>query len=793
MAGGPTGRKGGVCLRQGLLLLVLLAAVFPGTFLRGEIIVPGDILFHGPPWADYAPEGFERVRNPLMVDIVAAMYPYYSLCSRALAEDAWPLWNPLEYAGMPLLANCQTAAFYPPRLLHVFFDIRVATTLYVLLKLWLCGMTAFLCAWRLGFRLPMARFVSVAYMLGCYNVVWCYWPLPDVSAWLPVLFLGVELTLARRYRGGFFAMSSGATLLLLAGHPETAFTASFCLGIYFAVRLVLDCRWGRDLLMQLGVCSAAWLLALGVCAVQLLPFFEYLRHGVTLFDRVGSETVYPLPPGALITLWVPRFFGSLADQNRWGSVHVNSYAMVYPGVAVWLGVFLLTTRGRTGTPARKRIIALAAAVLFGFLLAFDVSSFGWLHRLPVFSSTIRSYYAGFGAFALPLLAAMGFERWFSRPRRILGLWPVLALVLGVAAFLIAAYRFYGGLIAAYEVTEYVQGEMLAAALWCLLCLGVLAAFVYWRRFRILMGLVLLLSVGDLLHAHRGLNPTMPEEQVFPDTALTDFLRGQEQPCRIGAAEGYIPPGLLAPYGIEIWLGYDGIYPERMVCFQKSLGPEIWRNMEAACGKQYYLYNPALGAPFPLEKESERFEFVTKLDGMALYRFKETLPRAFLVGGLEIINDRDALFDRMKAEDFDPARTVVTMPAEALCEKASSLPPVGDADAGEASITEHTSMRVLVEVNAKREAVLVLLDAFYPGWRATVDGAPAGLFPAYYTFRGVILPPGQHTVEFRYRPISFYAGLWISIASLCLGVLLAYTTRKARGAVAPAGQQGGSPG
>ena len=61
--------------------------------------------------------------------------------------------------------------------------------------------------------------------------------------------------------------------------------------------------------------------------------------------------------------------------------------------------------------------------------------------------------------------------------------------------------------------------------------------------------------------------------------------------------------------------------------------------------------------------------------------------------------------------------------------------------------------------------LVLNDAYYPGWKATINGQPADIFPAYYAFRGLILPPGQHTIEFRYRPASFTWGVWISGVSL----------------------------
>jgi uncharacterized membrane protein YfhO len=65
---------------------------------------------------------------------------------------------------------------------------------------------------------------------------------------------------------------------------------------------------------------------------------------------------------------------------------------------------------------------------------------------------------------------------------------------------------------------------------------------------------------------------------------------------------------------------------------------------------------------------------------------------------------------------------------------------------------------------------VLTDLAYPGWTARVDGAPAEILLADGSFRAVAVPAGSHRVEFRYRPISVYAGAAISAAAL-LGLLV----------------------
>ncbi|MEJ2150454.1 MAG: hypothetical protein P8Z40_13375, partial [Chloroflexota bacterium] len=47
-------------------------------------------------------------------------YPWQKMAFDALRSGALPLWNPLLGNGAPLLANYQTAVFYPPNWLHLF-------------------------------------------------------------------------------------------------------------------------------------------------------------------------------------------------------------------------------------------------------------------------------------------------------------------------------------------------------------------------------------------------------------------------------------------------------------------------------------------------------------------------------------------------------------------------------------------------------------------------------------------------------------------------------------------------
>jgi len=74
-------------------------------------------------------------------------------------------------------------------------------------------------------------------------------------------------------------------------------------------------------------------------------------------------------------------------------------------------------------------------------------------------------------------------------------------------------------------------------------------------------------------------------------------------------------------------------------------------------------------------------------------------------------------------------------------------------------------------------VLVLADAWDPGWRARVDGASVPVLRANIAFLGVALPAGHHTVELVYRPAEVSRALALSAVGLLAVAGLALTGRR----------------
>lgn len=69
-------------------------------------------------------------------------------------------------------------------------------------------------------------------------------------------------------------------------------------------------------------------------------------------------------------------------------------------------------------------------------------------------------------------------------------------------------------------------------------------------------------------------------------------------------------------------------------------------------------------------------------------------------------------------------------------------------------------------------MLVVTDAYVPGWRVTVDGLPRDIVPVDNCFRGVSVPAGQSEVFFSYEPAYTRAGAFVAAAGMAvLGLLL----------------------
>lgn len=143
----------------------------------------------------------------------------------------------------------------------------------------------------------------------------------------------------------------------------------------------------------------------------------------------------------------------------------------------------------------------------------------------------------------------------------------------------------------------------------------------------------------------------------------------------------------------------------------------------------------------------------------IYENLDVLPRAFVVDGWTWQPDVDAAVAAMAAPAFDPAHAAVLVGAG----EAPGVDPVS----ATVTVSHYEPEQVVVQAELAAAGLLLLTDAAYPGWEATVDGVPATLYRADGLFRGVMVPAGAHEVTFTFHSRSYQIGAVVSLAALLL--------------------------
>ena len=91
--------------------------------------------------------------------------------------------------------------------------------------------------------------------------------------------------------------------------------------------------------------------------------------------------------------------------------------------------------------------------------------------------------------------------------------------------------------------------------------------------------------------------------------------------------------------------------------------------------------------------------------------------------------------------------------------------------GTIELTEYQPNYLKYKTKAASEQLTVFSEIYYnKGWDAFIDGEKVPYFRVNYILRALVLPAGEHFVEFKFRPKSYFVGNKISMASSILLLL-----------------------
>jgi hypothetical protein len=298
----------------------------------------------------------------------------------------------------------------------------------------------------------------------------------------------------------------------------------------------------------------------------------------------------------------------------------------------------------------------------------------------------------------------------------------------------------------------------------------LAAIVSWFKkrlpTRLFLPLLLLLSLCDLWRINSRFLVTAPPPAAKKEAAKSDvitFLKPRidhyrMQPMNDENAHFY------ADSGFANVSAYVTISERRYKQFLEVFSlmnpmPDIM-NLK-------YLVMPAGEFEAQRTSLSAKYQPVfNSTNGSVVLENKTVLPKAWLVPSVAVVTDPEQRIGIMaNAQDFKPDQVaMVETPPSIQLEPYPSPNPL---PAGKADVTIYEANRILVETQVVKNSLLVIGEKYYRWWIATVDGKKTEIVPVNHILRGVYLTPGNHKVEFRFDPLPFKIGKYLTLASFAL--------------------------
>ena len=156
------------------------------------------------------------------------------------------------------------------------------------------------------------------------------------------------------------------------------------------------------------------------------------------------------------------------------------------------------------------------------------------------------------------------------------------------------------------------------------------------------------------------------------------------------------------------------------------------------------------------------------------------PRAYLVPAARAVNSAEEAWESVAGPSFNPRRTVVLEGVDSRESGNDESGFSGQDTLGSARLTSDRPQRVAIAVEAAADAWLVLADAWFPGWTATLDGVSTPVLRANYLVRAVAVPAGRHEVVFSYDPPGYATGRTVSSVAwgaLAFSLLLVVIIRR----------------
>jgi hypothetical protein len=679
----------------------------------------------------------------------------------AYADGDLPLWNPYDRAGYPFHTDPQAGIFYPGTWLMLggaalsggadYWWIAVKVTLHF----WLACFGAWVYLRRRGVH-PAACYVGGFVFILSYPYLHNVFSALNWSmAWTPWVLAAIDHFAARptRPRGALLALTGA--LCTLAGAPASFWYSLLVIAPYGVFALVAGARAAgprgsperRAYLraMVVGGATAAGLF-LAMVAAQLRStgsaVDETVREGRDL--TFVTESTFGVDD--LVALLMPRMLG--------GNTYLGAGPIIWAAIA--LTAFL---NGRRLLLAAIAVLGFACALgQTGDFLAFGASAFepfGFFRRAHRYLYVTQLPIAILAAEGLDQVIRLEVKEVARKILRGVLVWGALAVLVFGTGFAVTQRNNLDSqpLRDAFVLTCLTN----VVAVW--LTAMILTRGGRWKQ--ALAALAVVYVAGDLWFA-RG-SDVEKRMHALPRTHRDGEAAGMEG-VPLGARVydrhylGYRP-------GTRLQIRDFGGYEDDPLALSRynALLELIKRQPRQLGHANVGWYLDAHQRPLKLGAgDSAAFTTVKK----NVRRVNQLAPAVLWVDSATVVNGgaKEAIAELVK----NAPGTAAVLERSTLGGELAAAGKGGDAAPVAGRIRELERNRLVAEIDAPADGIVVVHESWFPNWRAWVDGEETTLVPANGAFRGLAVGPGRHTIVMEYSPPGWLA---LAIVSL-LGTLAA---------------------
>lgn len=790
-----------------LLTFSVLFFFYP-FILQGKLPIPSDTiigLYH--PYRDLYAKDYPRgipFKNSLITDPVRQQYPWRFLTVSTEKSFTLPLWNPYNMAGTPLLANLQSASFYPLNILLFLPDFNTWWSIIILLQPLLAGLFMYLYLINIKLTKSSSFFGAFIYAFCGFSIAWLEWGnIGHVALWLPLILLSIDKIFRvvlfchpdpnRRGWGRPHEMSSALvadlkavvnlkhvskrliiwsliyifslTSSFFAGHLQIFFYLFLVSFVYFITRWLQFGRQKKILITYL-LLSFYFLL---FTFIQWFPTLQLILQSARDVDQIPfQQDGWFLPAQHLVQFLAPDFFGNPTTLNYWGIWNYGEF-IAYIGIfPLTMALFTLFFR------YDKKTLFFGSIFFLSLIFALPT----WFARLPFelhlpFLNTAQPTRLLFLTdFALSILSALGFDYFIRGEKKNKIIYPLIfTFLVFILLWIFLIFIAPSAHLLSENIDTARRNLYFPTFIFSLTAIIVLLFIIIKRKNLLPPGLAprtifIFLMIGitvfDLFRFAYKFTPFTESKYLFPSTTALSFLQKNSGLSRIMITDAKIlPPNFSILYRLQSIDGYDPLYLRRYgelisamerntpdirppFGFNRIINPHNYdTRIVDLLGVKYVLSLSGLSSP-KLEKVFEEGE--TKI-----YENKNAYDRAFFVREILPSSDNQQTINAVFDQNIDLKKTAIVENWDSSITKFINKN-------NKAEITKYLDNEVTVKTNNQEEGFLVLTDTYYPTWHAKICDNTQGdchetkIYLTDYNFRGIVVPKGEHTIIYYTTPL-----------------------------------------